>query len=150
MHTVSCTVGRLVEVRLYSMRTLEEALAYLADLKAVFARVRGPLVSCGDMRQNTTEVYSPEVAASLVSTVGLLNSRVERAALIVPCENATFHLQTERMVRESGHKDRRSFVDPAEAKAWLSSALTREERARLERFIDEGTGPNASRPEKAP
>lgn len=137
MHTVACNVGRLVEVRVSSMRTLDEAMHYLSDLRGLFARLRGPLVNCADLRRNATEVYSQEVADTLIKTVTLLNSRVERAALILPRNNATFHLQTERMVRTSGHPNRRSFVEPAQAKAWLSPVLSAEERARLEEFLSE-------------
>ncbi|MGO9711682.1 MAG: hypothetical protein ACLQBL_22650 [Polyangiaceae bacterium] len=135
MYTVTCVTGRLVEVRFLSMDTVEEARAYVADLGALVAALGGQVVSCGDVRRSKTGVYRPEVAEVMTVGVAALNPRFERAALVVSPERATFNLQTGRMVREAGHANRRSFVDPEEAKAWLGEVLTPDESARLDAFL---------------
>ena len=138
MYTVNCLTGRLVEVRFLSMDTADEARAYVADLGALLASLGGQVVSCGDVRRSKTGVYRPEVAEVMTVGVAALNPHFERVALIASPERATFNLQTGRMVRETGHPNRRSFVDPEEAKAWLGEVLTPDERARLDSFLAEG------------
>jgi hypothetical protein len=138
MYTVTCVTGRLVEVRFLSMDTVDEARAYVADLTRLIGRLRGPVVSCGDVRRSTTHVYAPDVAQVMLAGVATLNERIERAALVLPPGNATFNLQTDRMVREAGHPSRRSFGSAAEAEAWLGEVLTGDERTRLEWFLAEG------------
>src|SRR5580700_7523606 len=138
MYTVNCLTGRLVEVRFFSMDTVDEARAYVADLGVLVASRGGQVVSCGDVRRSKTGVYRPEVAEVMTVGVGALNPRFERAALVVSPQRATFHLQTGRMVRETGHPNRRSFVDAEEAKGWLGQVLTQDERERLDWFLAEG------------
>lgn len=138
MYTVTCVTGRLVEVRFLSMDTVDEARAYVADLVRLIERQPGPVVTCGDVRRSTTHVYAPEVAEVMLKGVATLNERIERAAVVLPPRNATFILQTERMVREAGHPSRRSFTSADDATAWLGQALTPDEQTRLEWFLDEG------------
>src|SRR5207248_609435 len=110
---------------------------YETDVRGVFATKPGQLIGVCDLRATKTEVYAPDVAQTLVEATSRYNERLERSAMILQKSHATLQLQTDRMVRETGHSNRRSFVDVAEAKAWLSSVLTREERARLEAFLAE-------------
>ena len=137
MYTVNCVTGRLVEVRFLSMDSADEARAYVANLGLLLSRLGGQVVSCGDVRRSKTEVYRPEVAEVMTVGIAALNPRFERVALVVSPERATFSLQTGRMVRETGHPNRRSFVDPDEARTWLGEVLTPEERARLGAFLAE-------------
>jgi hypothetical protein len=43
----------------------------------------------------------------------------------------------EGLLRHANHPNRRLCADPADAKAWLSSLLTREEQVRLDQFLKE-------------
>jgi len=138
MYSVTCVTGRLVEVRFLSMDTVEEARAYVADLSNLIGRLHGLVVPCGDVRRIATHIYAPGVAEIMLAGVAALNERIERAALVLPTRNATFDLQTGRMVREAGHASRRSFRSAGEAEAWLGQVLTPDERTRLEWFLAEG------------
>jgi hypothetical protein len=50
------------------------------------------------------------------------------------------HIQSERMLKELGVINRRSFQVRADAESWLAEVLAPDERARLRRFLDETAG----------
>ena len=132
-------MGRLVEVRVYGLRTVSDVADYERELRGVFARHPGLLIGCCDTRppNNAVEVHPPDVAEALVGLLSRGNPRLEKSAILLPRGQATFYLQMDRLVRMAKHPDRRTFHEPAELKAWLSGSLDARERARLDEFLSE-------------
>jgi hypothetical protein len=63
------------------------------------------------------------------------NPRLERSAILLSQEHATFNLQVERVVREAKNSARRTFRDAAAMVAWLGESLTAAERDSVARFL---------------
>lgn len=65
------------------------------------------------------------------------NPRTERSSALVSRDSEVAVLQFLRLIRESGHPDRRLFFDPQELVTWLGEILSRAEVARLQQFLAE-------------
>ena len=146
MFTVESRVGRLLEARIESLRTLDRASAYSDAIAQMVQRMPGhePMILCADHR--AVVVYPQPVADKLASLFGAMNQRLARIALLVAPTNATLSMQLGRIVREANNPDRRVFLVPAEAEAFLGEVLTGSERTRLARFLRSGNdGPPSSR-----
>jgi hypothetical protein len=147
MFTVEVRVGRLLEARIEALRTLERAAAYVDAFSAALQRSRPgtPLILCADHR--AVAIYPQPVADKLASLFGMMNTRLARIALLVSPTNATLSMQLGRIVREANNPDRRVFLVPTEAAAFLGEVLTSAERTRLARFlrIDRSDVPPSSR-----
>jgi hypothetical protein len=135
MFTVESRTGRLLEARVESLKTVERAAAYSDALARVVKRAPGnePMILCADHR--AVVVYPQPVADKLAALFGAMNQRLARIALLVAPTNATLTMQLGRIVREANNPDRRVFLIPAEAEAFLGDVLTGPERARLARFL---------------
>ena len=146
MFTVESRVGRLLEARIESLRTLDRANAYSDAIAQVVQRAPGhePMILCADHR--AVAIYPQPVADQLASLFGAMNRRLLRIALLVAPTNATLSMQLGRIVREANNPDRRVFLVPAEAEAFLGEVLTGSERTRLARFLRSGNdAPPSSR-----
>jgi hypothetical protein len=97
------------------------------------------MIGICDLRaaDNAGEIFAPDVADAVLGLLTRTSPKMEKSAILLPKGAATFHLQMERLVRESKHPGRRTFRDPAELKAWVSGSLTAPERERLEHFLAE-------------
>lgn len=135
VYTVECRVGRLIEARLVSLRSVDEVIAFEQAMAAAFARAGARSVICADWRQ--ANVMPPDVAARLRDLLTHGNAHLERSAVLLAREHATFNLQVERVVREAASPDRRTFRDPSPMLAWLDEILTPAERARARTFLGE-------------
>ena len=135
MFTLEVRVGRLIEARIETLRTLERAVAYADAFPEVLARAPGnaPMILCADHR--AVPIYPQAVTDKLASLFGAMNQRLARVALLVSPTNATLSMQLGRIVREANNPDRRVFLVPAEAEAFLGEVLTTSERTRLARFL---------------
>lgn len=136
MFTVECNVGRLVEVRVASLRTMAEFDQYCADLRACCERVPGRLVGCADIRR--VQLFPPDVADALIGLLTSVNTKFERSAILLPAQAPTFAMQMERLVRQSKSAARKTFRDGGAAARWLSEILSRAEAARLDDFVKQG------------
>jgi hypothetical protein len=147
MFTVEVQVGRLIEARIESLRSLDRAVAYADAFAGALQRspTGAPMVLCADHR--AVPVYPQVVTDKLAALFGTMNSRLERIALLVSPTNATLSMQLGRIVREANNADRRVFTTPMEAEAFLADALTSAERMRLARFLrsDRSDVPPSSR-----
>jgi hypothetical protein len=132
MLTIECNVGRLVELRIQSPLTLEELRLWPPQANRIFARVRGQIVACTDLRN--ARVFPPDVTKQLLTLLRGETPQVERAAILVG-ESAVFSMQIARMFREIGGTTRRVFPEPDAAIAWLSELLTAAEVTRLREFV---------------
>jgi hypothetical protein len=124
-----------VEARVFHLRTREDADMYSKALAAEVARFPGPSILCADHRPVT--IYAPEVAVRLAELFSLMNTRLERAALLVAPSNATLILQLGRIVRDAKFGKRQVFREPEPALAHLSQGLDAEELARAATFLEE-------------
>ena len=147
MFTVEVQVGRLIEARIESLRSLDRAVAYADAFAGVLQRspTTGPMILCADHR--AVPVYPQAVTDKLAALFGTLNTRLARIALLVSPTNATLSMQLGRIVREANNTARRVFTVPMEAEAFLGDVLTSAERMRLGRFLrsDRSDGPPSSR-----
>ena len=134
MWTAENRVGRLIEGRIETMRTREEAVAYAAEFHRLIRLVGELVIVCADFRP--VGVFSPPVADELQKLMESTNKLIVRSAALVSPDHATNAMQVERVVRSSGSDLRRRFVDRHELQAWLGESLTPPERARLAAFLD--------------
>ena len=133
MYRVERHVGRLVEIRIWSPVSLEEAERWGHDHDAVVASVGGPYVCLVDLVDAT--VFPPDVVKRYVETMRSEHQLLRTATLLSP--SPTLGLQIQRMIREADHPERRAFRDPNELAAWFGEVLTEPERARLAALLAE-------------
>jgi hypothetical protein len=126
-------VGRLIEVWLNDIRTVEEWSAFMKPFRRAIAAAPGRLVICADYRG--LRVLTPAVAEAVLAGFTTQNPRLERSAILLPKRSHTLRLQVDRLVREAKDPNRRTCIYPAEAEAWLAPHLNDDERARLTLFL---------------
>jgi hypothetical protein len=136
-YTIETRVGRLIEARIFGLRTGDDANAYSAALGAHVLRMpRDPRpILCADHRPVT--VYSQPVAQRLVELFTQMNTRLDRAAILAARTNATLSLQLERLVREAAFPNRKLFYTPSDVEAYLSPVLDPAELKQMRAFLDE-------------
>lgn len=134
--TVSRSVGRVLEARVFDLRTTADAEQYA---RAIYLAARGELgtkaVLLADHRP--VRVYPAEVADHLVLLFTTMNMQLERASLLALRDNAVLSLQLQRLVREAQYDPRRVFFDPAAALEHLAPALNADENRRVAAFVAE-------------
>ncbi len=133
MYRVEHHVGRLVEIRIWSPVSIEEAVVWGKDHDAVVASVGGPYVCLVDLVGAT--VFPPDVVARYVETMKSEQQLLRTATLLSP--SPTLGLQIQRMIREANHPERRAFRDPGELQVWLGEVLDDAERGRLAALLAE-------------
>jgi hypothetical protein len=133
MYEVGARVGRLIEARLVALADVDEVARFEQAMAQAFAAMSGRSVVCADWRQ--ANILPPMVADRLTALLQRGNPHVERSAILLAREHATFNLQVERLVRESQNPARRTFRDPAAMAAFLGEVLTPAERARVAAFL---------------
>ena len=133
MYRVERHVGRLVEIRIWSPVSIEEAVVWGRDHDAVVASVGGPYVCVVDLVGAT--VFPPDVVGRYVETMRSEHRLIRTATLLSP--SPTLGLQIQRMIREANHPERRAFRDAGELATWLGEVLTADERARLAALLSE-------------
>ena len=140
--TVEIVTGRLVEARVYSLVTREDADAYSAALAATVSTLpEGTTgVLCADHR--FAPVYPQPVTDRLVELFQYMNERLERVAIIVNPEAATLYMQLGRIAREANNAARRVFRDVEPALTHLSASLVRAEVDRARTFLTAATVPD--------
>jgi hypothetical protein len=133
---IESRVGRLIEARVFRLRTVEEATEYsLALGRAVEASSSARPVLCADHRP--VVIYPQDVSDRLTELFVRMNARLERVAIVVAPSNATLALQLNRIVREARYERRRIFQDAADAARYLLPALDGAEAQRAREFLDE-------------
>jgi hypothetical protein len=135
MFTVQQQVGRLLEARLSSLRTVDDVASFETAMREGFDRIAGQAIVCADWRG--ANILAPEVADRLVELLARGNPRLERSAILLAKDQAAFGLQVERVVREAKNSARRTFREADAMIEWLGEPLNAEERRRLVAFLDE-------------
>ena len=133
MFTVTVRVGRRVEARLTSLADVDEVTRFERAMAEAFASVGGRSVVCADWRQ--ANILPPAVADRLTALLQRGNPHVERSAILLAREHATFNLQVERLVRESQNPARKTFRAPEPMVDYLAAVLTPTEKARVAEFL---------------
>jgi hypothetical protein len=131
--TVECRVGRVVEARVMTLRDADDVSQFGLAMRAEFMRARRKCVICADVRG--IALLSPTVSDLMIGVLASGNPHLERSTLLLPVTGAAFHLQAERIVRDSKCDDRRTFRNPHELAAWLDEVLDDAERARVRAFL---------------
>jgi hypothetical protein len=131
--TVENREGRLVESRPLSLRTADDVGAFGRRMREVATGTTGQLVICGDYRR--IAVLTQGVADAVVAMMSSTNPRIDRSAVLLASEHATFNLQIERVVREAGNPMRRTFRAVPELEKWLGEVLGPAEKTRLRQFL---------------
>jgi hypothetical protein len=146
MFTVEVHAGRLIEARIENLRTLERAAAYTDALGDAVKRAGANerMILCADHRP--VAIYPQLVADKLAALFGAMNQHLQRIAILVAPSNATIAMQLGRIVREAHNPDRRVFFATEEAEAFLGEILTKEESARLARFLRGNPTPSSLHP----
>lgn len=135
--TLETRVGRLIEARVFRLADRAEADVYAERLRLETTKhaPARPAVLLADHRP--VVVYPQPVTDRLVELFQLMNTRLERVAIIVSPSNATMILQLERLVREARFPMRKVFHEPDGAVEHLREALDPDELARARAFLAE-------------
>ena len=138
-------VGRLVEARVFELRTREDVDDYWRDLGIQIMRMPRTMrpILCADHRP--VAVYAQPAADRLIELFTTMNARLERVAVVVARSNATLAMQLQRIVREAAYNARRVVHDAEDAHAHLAPVLAPDELARMRDFLGEFSGPTSSR-----
>jgi hypothetical protein len=126
-------VGRLLEVRASLPIRVEEIPALTQSMLAIYGRAPPLVVAILDAR--TYGLEPPDATDYFVGALRRDNPRIERSAFVIEPHQNLLALQLERVIREAGNPRRRLFRSAPAAAAFLRSALTTEESARLDAFL---------------
>lgn len=144
-YTIEVRAGRLIEARVFALRSREDADAYSQALGLQVLKLANvsPIL-CADHRP--VVIYTQEVADRLTELFLQMNSRLERVAILVARSNATLGMQLARIVREAANLGRKLCFDSLEAQAHLAPIFDPSELARMREFLDEWSPTRSSRP----
>ena len=133
MFFVANTAGDLLEIRVASPLTMDDAMAMFKKIYKTIPRGRTSrvIVDARGLR-----IVDPAVVDAVVIMMKQDNPSVQRNAFLLP-DGALMAIQAERMLKDLGASNRRAFRVRSDAEAWLAETCTPEERARLRRFLDE-------------
>ncbi|MEW5847678.1 MAG: hypothetical protein AB2A00_02650 [Myxococcota bacterium] len=127
--------GRVITIRSISPISMDDVAqlgpALFGFIKAIGTRV----VALVDLRQ--CGVVPTEVAEQFIQMLKKDNPVMERSAFLLDSGQATLGLQVERIIREAGNPNRRSFRTATEAVTFVSEVVTPEERAAVQAFVEE-------------
>jgi hypothetical protein len=127
MYEVGNRAGKLVEIRIWSPVTVEEAVAWARDHDRVVAGVGGPYVCLVDLLD--ARVF-PQAAVDAYTSVMKSEPNLLRTGTLLSY-SPTSALQVRRMLREIDNPVRRAFSEVPPLLDWLDPVLTVPERARL-------------------
>ena len=131
MYTIQHHTGRLLEIRIWSPVSLEEAVRWGQDHDDVIKSVPGPYICFVDLIDAT--VFPQDVVEAYVATMKN-EPRLLRTATLLN-QSPTLGMQIHRMIREANHPDRKVFRDPDELFPFLAEVLNEPERARLRELL---------------
>jgi hypothetical protein len=137
MFSVSNSVGDLLEIRVSSPLSMDDAMALFKKIYKTIPRGRTSRVIV-DAR--ALRIVDPAVVDAVIIMMRQDNPAVERNAFLLPEGGALMAIQAERMLKELAVSNRRSFRLRSDAEEWLGELCTPDERARLRRFLDETMG----------
>jgi hypothetical protein len=134
-YTAECKIGRLVEARLFTLRTVDQVTDFQGAMRRAFVEAGPRSIICADWR--AANLLAPEVSDALVGLLRTGNSFFERSAILLSPDEAIFNMQVERVVREAASPGRRTFRDMTKLRVWLAEVLDADERRRMNEFLRE-------------
>jgi hypothetical protein len=135
MFAAAHKAGRLVEAWAIQFNTINDVVLFGLQSSRAIAEVNGPVLICSDY--SNLQTLPSEVLAEFIQVLRRANPRLDRAALVMPHKGTTLRHQMQALLERATHPNRRLCADQAEARAWLSSLLTRDEEIRLDQFLRE-------------
>jgi hypothetical protein len=133
MYSIDNAVGCLVEIRIWSPVSVEEAIEWGRDHDRVVAGVREEYVCFVDL---VDAAVFPQRAVDAYTAVMRDESRLCRTGVLLG-DSPVHALQIERMLRETANPVRRAFHDVAGVLEWLDPVLGPMERSRLRNLLRE-------------
>src|SRR5262245_23197014 len=131
MYTIKNHTGRLVEIRIWSPVSLDEAVRWGTDHEDMVSSITGQYVCFVDLIDAT--VFPQDVVDAYVATMKNEPRLVRTATLLN--QSPTLGMQIHRMIREANHPDRKVFRDPEELFPFLAEVLEEPARARLKDLL---------------
>jgi hypothetical protein len=135
MFAAANKTGRLVEAWAIQFNTVNDVVMFGLQSSRAISAVDGPVLICSDY--SNLQALPSDVFSAFVDVLRRANPRLDRAALVMPRRGSSLRPQMEALLQRAPHPNRRLCADAAEAKAWLSSMLAREEELRLDQFLRE-------------
>ena len=133
MYSVKKRVGKLVEIRIWSPVSPEEAVDWAAEHDQIVASVGGPYVCLVDLFD--AKVF-PQAAVDAYTAVMKDEPQLRRTGTLLS-HSPTSALQVRRMLREVDNPVRRAFTEVVPLLEWLEPALTPAEQMRLRHCLAE-------------
>jgi hypothetical protein len=133
MFSVTNQVGDLLEIRVASPLSMDDAMALFKQIYRTMPRGR---VSRVIVDARGLRIVDPAVIDAIVIMMRQDNPAVQRNAFLLE-NGALLGIQSERMLKDLGASNRRSFHLRSDAESWLGEVCSPEERLRLRRFLDE-------------
>lgn len=141
MWDIQRSVGRLVEIRIWSPVSLEETVPWAKAHDHLIDSIRGPYICFVDLRDAT--VFPQPVVEGYVKTMKN-EPRLLRTGTLLN-QSPTLGMQIQRMIKEANNPNRRSFRDPEELCVWMAEVLDEAELARLRTLTASKSSPDRSR-----
>lgn len=132
MYTVENRVGCLVECVLQPPMEPGDVDGFARLRADVVTQMVGARVVCTDMSRMT--VLAPETVERLIGVLRVHHGGPSRVGFLLPAK-AVALMQIERVVREAGDRNRRTFRERAPLIEWLSETLQPDETQRLRDFL---------------
>jgi hypothetical protein len=131
---VALHAGRLLEIRIEGqMRTRRDIQEFEEIFMAKIEEAKRNVVIIADYRQAI--VFAPERAEEWGTLIRSASPFIDRSAILLDQQRATFNLQLQRSVLRAQNRNRKMFFHAEEARLFLSAVLTDLERARLGRLL---------------
>ncbi|HWB73778.1 MAG TPA: hypothetical protein VG755_02460 [Nannocystaceae bacterium] len=127
MWSIVHEVGALVEIRIWSPVSADEATAWAAEHERTIANIADEYVCFVDLVGATV---FPPAAVAAYTAVMKDEPRLRRTAALLGA-NPVQSLQVDRMMRDADNPMRRAFATPVQVLAWLDPVLGPLERVRL-------------------
>src|SRR5437899_1833791 len=107
MFSVSNRVGRLLEIRVSSPFSMNDAMALFKQIYKTMAREKGQALVIADLR--ALRVVDPQVVDLVTGFMRMDNPYVERNAFLLSDQSAMLQIQSDRMVKQTGAASRKTF-----------------------------------------
>jgi hypothetical protein len=136
MISVHSPNGRLFLIRATLPMSMQIIQGFVNEFIALLSAQPGRVVSFIDLR--AAPILTSEQSDFFMGLLRRDNPKIERSGfLLEPSGKAVLALQVERMCREAGNPNRKSFRDERELLTFLEETLGEEERSAIRKFIQQ-------------
>jgi hypothetical protein len=139
MITLERTVGRLFELRMDGPANRESQRIFQRRVLEVVPTLEPDKKYVMIVDQRTAGLLPLDLTSDMLLLMRAAHARTERVAVLTDPNDAAKLLQSRRLIEEANFEARKLFTDRREAAVYLAPVLDVAERARLEKFLDEGS-----------